>query len=1396
MMRKFFVVGLVVLVGIVLISASVSIPGRKVEDIRYPQKIEKNGVKTSVNVKMDPDFGKIPLYFIPNKGQVHEKARFYARTSRYSLWMTKQGLVFDSMRQVGIKAEVEEIHLPHSPYLSHSPESLERDVSRVIFLNANTNPEMMPVEMTQHKVNYFIGKDSSRWKKGISTSKAVLYKNIYKNIDLKVYGNERQIEYDWIVKPGGNPGDIGFEYKNVKATRIDSKGNLVVEARFGKLIHKQPVSYQQLEGNHIGVQSQFRKISNNTYGFAVKAYDKNYELIIDPVVSLVYSTYLGGSGGDEGYSIEIDNNGNIYLGGYTNSNNFPTKNPYHGPKHGCDIFVTKLNANGSELLYSTYLGGNSGDICYDIALSADGTVYLTGYSNSSDFPASNNSAGYSDVIISVLDNDGSLTNSRYLGASSFESGYGIAIDNLGYIYVTGSAESGGFPMLNPYQEHMGINEAFVSILNPNDLELVYSTYLGGTDWEFGFDIDVDASGSFYVIGTTGSKNFPLKNPYQNTIAGYESSIFITKFKPDGSDIVYSTYLGGSSEERAGSIFVDDLGYTYVSGLTYSVDFPTKNAYIDTLQSGSDIFVSKFNQDGSSLVYSTYLGGAYTTHNVLRSDIAVDHSGCVFVATATRSTDFPVKNPIQCSNAGGLDALVCKLSADGSSLIYATYLGGTADDRANSIALGPSGNVYITGTTFSPDFPTVNPYQDYYAGAAGDLYHGDVIVSRLSYTYLIMAQCITNTGVPITVAPADINGYGSGNTDFTRTYEPGEVVTLTAPETFNNKVFYKWIIDGVDNLNLCIQVTINSNHTVTAVYQTPPSNYALTVRSTPHTGVPITVTPNDINGNGDGKTSFARLYSSGEIVELTAPKTFNDKAFGKWTVEGQEYFNRKIMVTMGGDFTASVKYQTPAVILLSRTHLYFGASTSGITTNSQTFFISKSGESTLNWSITDNASWLNCNPASGTDAGEVNVSIDVSGLSPGTYTGVVTVSDPNAANSPQTIGVTLTVYSAAAPGVPFGYFETPHNGVTVMSSIPVTGWALDDIGVECVKIYREENKNLVYVGDAAFVEGARPDVELAYSNYPNCYKAGWGYMMLTNFLPNGGNGTFVIHAIASDKEGNQVTLGTKTIHCDNANTVKPFGAIDTPSQGGTVSGSSYVNFGWVLTPQPNYIPTDGSTINVWIDGVNVGNPVYNNYRADIAVLFPGYANSNGAVGYFYFDTTQYENGVHTIQWTAVDSAGNVDGIGSRYFMIRNTGENRTQETFTGQRSVFNVDITQIPVDYSQPVLIKKDVKENIKYKTIYPNHKGITTTRIKELQRVEIHVFGHSSEDGKGFQLVGDRLCPLPIGSTFDAERGVFYWLPGPGFIGTYRLVFIEEKPNGEIRKKFINIKIVPKFKRR
>jgi hypothetical protein len=295
-------------------------------------------------------------------------------------------------------------------------------------------------------------------------------------------------------------------------------------------------------------------------------------------------------------------------------------------------------------------------------------------------------------------------------------------------------------------------------------------------------------------------------------------------------------------------------------------------------------------------------------------------------------------------------------------------------------------------------------------------------------------------------------------------------------------------------------------------------------------------------------------------------------------------------------------------------------------------------------------------------------------------------------------------------------------------------------------------------------------------------------MLTNFLPNGGNGLFELHAIATDKEGNAATLGIKTISVNNANAVKPFGAIDTPAQGGTASGSNYRNHGWILTPLPNKIPEDGSTISVYIDGVNVGHPVYNIYRSDIAGLFPAYANSNGAGAYFDIDTSAYEGGVHTIFWTAVDNAGNSDGIGSRYFSIQNS-----QGAGGMGHGAWSMEQSAVCLE---PVGIIKGYARDVEPLMLYPDDNGIVNIEIKELERLEIQLSDLNSSSFitphsslySGYQLVGDQFKPLPIGSFLDMGKGIFYWLPGPGFVGEYEFLFAKEK--GKVR---IKVRILPKF---
>jgi hypothetical protein len=502
------------------------------------------------------------------------------------------------------------------------------------------------------------------------------------------------------------------------------------------------------------------------------------------------------------------------------------------------------------------------------------------------------------------------------------------------------------------------------------------------------------------------------------------------------------------------------------------------------------------------------------------------------------------------------------------------------------------------------------------------------------------------------------------------------------------------------------------------------------------------------------------------------------------------------------------FQNPHPALsLSRNKLQFGAVSGGPATRPQKVLVANTGTGSQRWTAASPQGWILVSPASGAGSGQIEVGVNPAGLSPSTYQGVVLVADPDAPQySPKTIAVTLVVYGTAACAGPFGVFDTPAQFATIRGSAAVTGWALDDVGVQDVKLYRdpvgsEPGGQLVYIGEAVFVEGARPDVEQAFPGFPACYGAGWGYMLLSNFLPNGGNGTFTLRARATDKEGRMAELGSKTIVCANASDTLPFGAIDTPIQGGTASGAQFANFGWALTQSPKLIPTDGSTITVWVDGQPLGHPSYGHYREDIARLFPGYANANGAIGYLQIDTTPYPNGLHTIAWSVKDNGGNESGVGSRYFQVLNSGSSASAMSpglIPGEpedrggledRSVSNP---------SSPVFARRGYDLEMPPEALYPGRDGVTIVPVAEVDRLEIWIDKDAWERGvadgwksvrtefgrppkgaanrvyRGFHVVGGEFRSLPAGASLDRETGVFTWQLGPGFIGDYEFVFWNE----------------------
>lgn len=480
-------------------------------------------------------------------------------------------------------------------------------------------------------------------------------------------------------------------------------------------------------------------------------------------------------------------------------------------------------------------------------------------------------------------------------------------------------------------------------------------------------------------------------------------------------------------------------------------------------------------------------------------------------------------------------------------------------------------------------------------------------------------------------------------------------------------------------------------------------------------------------------------SNASFLSITGGASGSGSGSVTYQVAANSGPTRSGTLTIAGQaFTVTESGTASPTLNLSLSSLNFGYNGS-LVTSPQTITVSFTGGSSVAWTASSNQANITVSPgfASGNGTFQITATAGASGI--------VTVSAAGAANSPQQIQVNV---ASAIPGSPYGSFDTPLNNSTgIAGAIPVTGWALDNVEVTSVGIWRDPiagetpaSNGLVFIGNAVFVPGARPDVEATYPNAPLNYRGGWGYLLLTNFLPNSGgstglgNGTYNLHAIATNAAGNTFDLGTRTITADNAHATKPFGTIDTPVQGGSASGTAFVNFGWALTQNPKVIPVDGSTINVLLDGVTLGHPAYNQYRSDIATLFPGLANSNGAVGFFYIDTSTLANGTHTIAWVATDNAGNTDGLGSRYFtVLNNTG----------------------------PVAAPEE-------SALAPSVELARSIEIEELDRLNLRTGA-----ARGFLILGEERRPLPIGSTL--KGGVFYWQPGPGFLGEYWLLF--ERPN-------------------
>jgi len=642
----------------------------------------------------------LPLAFEANRGQAESQVLYLARSPGYTAFLTATQAV-----------------------LSRSFAQEHRAIS-MRMLGGDADATTQGIEPLATHSNYFTGNDPTRWRKDVPAYAKVRYEQVYPGIDVVYHGNQRQLEYDFVLAPHANPRRIALEFSGAEPLRLDRDGNLVLVHSAG-MVQQRPLAWQNIDGVRRTVDVRYVLHAKRRVGFALGPYDAARELVIDPV--FVYSSYLGGTGDDGAVKIAVDSAGSAYVVGHTASTNFPVlgaAQPVYGG--GGDIFVAKLNAAGTALVYSTYFGGTGGDSGQAIAVDANGKAYLTGSTSSLDFPTTANAAqpaygGGNDGFLVILDSTGALAYSSYLGGSGLDVGTAVAVDGVGDAYVTGYTQSTNFPVTNGVVQTAlaGIEDAFVAQISAAG-EIIYSTYVGGSALDLARGIAVDGAGNAYIAGYTQSTDFPVSaGALQKTYGGGNADAFVAALDPTGANLVYATFLGGSADDYATTLALDANGNAYVAGNSNSVDFPVTAAVQASNGGGVDAFVTQLDASGSSQIFSTYLGGSgYDT----ALGIALDASGAAYVTGYTQSANFPTTaNAGQRTFAGGSsDAFVVQLTAVGA-FGYGSYLGGSGLDSGYGIAVGNTGVAYMTGNTMSSNFPvTLGALQPNRAGS-GDAF---------------------------------------------------------------------------------------------------------------------------------------------------------------------------------------------------------------------------------------------------------------------------------------------------------------------------------------------------------------------------------------------------------------------------------------------------------------------------------------------------------------------------------------------------------------------------------------------------------------------------------------------------------------------------------------------------
>lgn len=602
------------------------------------------------------DSGPRTLRFEENRGQVHRSVRFLARAPGYTLFLTDSEAVLTFPRRKSSKEE-------------KTRWSERAEVLRMQLANSLSNRQLLGQNLLQEKHHYLRGKDAAGWIANIPTYGSVRSASVYPGIDLIYHANEARLEYDFLVAPHASPSLIKIAFEGADQLSLDADGSLRLQLDKRLLLQPKPVAYQEVHGVREQVNVSYVLKPDGQVGFEMGRYDPNRPLIIDP--EILYSTFLGGNsdrqtipyGSDMASVLAVDSHGQVVVAGIASSTDFPLRNALDPIATGdWEAFVAKLSASGQELLFSTYLGGSGSETPTGLVLDGEGNICLVGGANSSDFPILN------------------AFQSNFAGPSNARDG-----------------------------------DAFLLKLKPDGSGLISSTFLGGTHWDKATGVALDSVGNIYVTGETSSRDFPLMNPFDDTKdnADFSPDVFVSKFNPEASQLIYSTYLGGNDRDEDPRIAIDSQAQAFVAGKTFSRDFPIRNAYFSRSNHVNDGFITTLNPQGNSLVFSTYVGGDGV------NALALDRAGSLYFTGVGRSSDDFKKITSLLSPLGshGASLYVAKLRRDGSDLIFNTLLGGPGWLEAvpTAIAVDQTGNVFVSGRTESSDFPLLNAFDDSYGG---------------------------------------------------------------------------------------------------------------------------------------------------------------------------------------------------------------------------------------------------------------------------------------------------------------------------------------------------------------------------------------------------------------------------------------------------------------------------------------------------------------------------------------------------------------------------------------------------------------------------------------------------------------------------------------------------------